>query len=50
MLSSVSVLALGFVVPMWRCSLASVTLLLALVLVVLRVLDAIESIQTLLAV
>ena len=38
-------LSIGFVycAPMWRCSLANVALLLALVFVVLRVLDAIEA-------
>ena len=39
-----------FVAPMWRRGLASVALCLALVLVVLNVLDAIEDIQTPLAV
>ena len=43
-------LVLVVVAPMWHCCLASVALCLALVLAVLRVLDAIEGIHTLLAV
>ena len=43
-------LAFGLVAPMRRCGLANVALCLALVLAVLRVLDAIESIPTLLTV
>ena len=43
-------LVLVVIVPMWRCCLASVALCLALVFVVLCVLDAIVSIQTLLAI
>ena len=40
----------GCYAPMWCCCLANVALCLTLVLAVLRVLDAIESIQTLLAI
>ena len=43
-------IGLVVIVPMWRCCLASVALCLALVFAVLCVLDAIVSIQTLLAV
>ena len=43
-------LVFGFVVPMWHCGFANVALCLALVLAVLRVLDAIEGIQMPLAV
>ena len=43
-------LVLIVVAPMWRCCVASVALCLALVLAMLRVLDAIEGIQTPLAV